>query len=270
MSKIFRYSFLILGALIILIPFYICLVTSFKTEIELGNSLPYALPQTLYLDNYILVLKNGEIFRGFANISYIALLAVSGNVLFGAMAAYAIARFKFVLKPIIVGAFAAAIIIPGITTQVATFGVIKALGLFNTPYAMVILSLGANIIQLQINLQFIKNIPYDLDESAMLDGASLFSIFRLIILPLMKPAIVTNAILSFIGIYNEIYTPFLYMPSPKNAVVSTFLMRFSNGISTDWTKICAAAILVCIPSVIIYLLLQRYIFSGIMSGAVKG
>jgi multiple sugar transport system permease protein len=135
---------------------------------------------------------------------------------------------------------------------------------------MVVLGLGVDFIQLNIYLQFLKNIPYELDESAIMDGASLFKIYRSIIVPLMTPAIVTTVILKVVGIYNDIYSPYLYMPSSKLLVISTVLMKFSTGISNDWTVLCAAALVISAPTVILYLILQKYIFAGVVNGAVKG
>jgi multiple sugar transport system permease protein len=270
-SRLVKYLSLILGAIVVLFPIYIAWVTAFKTETELGHSLPFALPKSLFnLENFKLVFQKGNVLLGFGNISYIILLTVIGNIVLGTMTAYAIGRFKFRLKPIIMGAYALSMIIPRVTTQVTTFGVVRALGLYNTHYSMVVLGLGVDFIQLNIYLQFLKNIPYELDESAIMDGASLFKIYRSIIVPLMTPAIVTTVILKVVGIYNDIYSPYLYMPSSKLLVISTVLMKFSTGISNDWTVLCAAALVISAPTVILYLILQKYIFAGVVNGAVKG
>ncbi len=270
MLKLIRNLSLALGALAVFLPQYIALVTAFKTETELGHSASYALPRNfLNFDNFILVFKEGNILLGFYNICFIIILALIGNIMIGTMAAYVLGRFNFRFRMLILGAFALSIIIPSITTQVATFGIIHKLHLFNTPYAMILLNLGTDVIQIGVYLQFIRNIPHELDESAIVEGASLFKIYRSIIFPLLAPATVTLIILKTIGMYNDLYTPYLYMPSLKLPVISTAIIRFTYGMNTSWTAISAAVIIVILPSVCLYLFLQKYIFAGITDGAVK-
>lgn len=109
----------------------------------------------------------------------------------------------------------------------------------------------------------------DLDESAMVEGASLFRIYRSIIFPLLTPATATLIILKTISIYNDMYIPYLYMPKQSLGVVTTILMRFQGVNSGEWNLICAAILLILLPTVILYFFLQRYIFEGVTSGAVK-
>ncbi|MNE76632.1 L-arabinose transport system permease protein AraQ [compost metagenome] len=133
----------------------------------------------------------------------------------------------------------------------------------------VVLYVGADILQIYIFLQFIRNIPYELDESAMLEGASLIRIFRSIIFPLLGPATATIIILKTISIYNDMFTPYLYLPRAEHVVVSTSLMRFFGVNSGDWQLISSAILIIMIPTGILYMFLQKYIFAGVTSGAVK-
>jgi multiple sugar transport system permease protein len=129
--------------------------------------------------------------------------------------------------------------------------------------------MGTDIIAIYIFIQFMATIPKSLDESAMLDGASHFSIYWRVILPNLTPAIVTVVIIKGIAIYNEFYIPFLYMPSQDLAVISTALFRFRGPFSASWELIAAGTILVILPSLIVFLLLQRFIYRGLTAGAVK-
>ncbi|MNE56731.1 Trehalose transport system permease protein SugB [compost metagenome] len=185
------------------------------------------------------------------------------------MVAYVLGRFSFKLKKVVFGLYLFATVIPSITTQVATFGIIKSLGLYNTIGAPIVLYIGADVIQIILYLQFIRNIPFDLDENAMVEGASLFRIYRSIIFPLLTPATATLIILKSISIYNDMYTPYLYMPKQSLGVVTTVLMRFQGLNVADWNLISAAILLILLPTVILYFILQRYIFEGVASGAVK-
>ena len=267
---LFKYLSLLFVSFLVLFPFYTIFINAFKSNDEFGTSEPFALPKSfLNFHNFALVFTRGNLDLAFFNIFIIIVLSLIGNILIGTMVAYALGRFNFKFKKVILSMFIIATVIPTITTQVAIFSIIKWLHLFNTLYAPVVLFIGADIVQIYIYLQFIKNIPYELDESAMMDGASLFKIYRSIIFPLLTPATATLVILKTIQMYNEMYIPFLYMPKTSLGVVSTALMRFSGNNQAQWNLIAAAILLIMIPTLLIYLFLQKYIFSGITSGAVK-
>lgn len=269
--RLFGYISLVVGVFVALFPLYVTVLAAFKTDKELVSVPPYVFPKSfLNLNNFIDVFHKSKLLLGFYNIGTIIVISGIGYIIFGTMAAYAIQRFDFKLKKLILGAYALSVIIPQITTQVSTFRVIHAIGLYNTRFAMVILTLGVDIIAINIYLQFLKNIPIELDESAKVEGASLFKIYRSIIIPMLTPAINTLLIIKIIGLYNDLYLPYLYMPSPKLPVISTALIRYTFGIAPSFTTKCAAVLIIVLPSVAIYVFLQKYIFEGIAAGAVKG
>ncbi|CAI6066233.1 carbohydrate ABC transporter permease [Cohnella sp. JJ-181] len=264
-----KYVVLLFASFIVLFPPYVVVVNAFKRGDE-GND-PFALPRSfLNFDNFHVVVERTHLWHSFGNTVYIVALSLVGNVVLGTMMAYCLGRLEFKGKKLVLGAFLFATIVPTITTQVVVFSVIKWMGLYNSLYAPVILFIGADVIQIYIYLQFIRNIPYELDESAMMDGASLWRIYRSIIFPLLGPATATLVILKTINIYNELYIPFLYMPKSELAVVSTSIMRFASNNQAEWGYICAIILLIMIPTVVLYLFLQRFIFSGVTNGAVKG
>jgi multiple sugar transport system permease protein len=156
-----------------------------------------------------------------------------------------------------------------VTTQVATFQIVNNLGLFNTLLAPIVLFLGTDILSIYIFVQFMASIPKSLDEAAMLDGANRWTIYWRVILPLLKPAIATVVIIRGIAIYNEFYIPFLYMPSQDLATISTSLFRFKGPFGAQWEVIAAGTIVVIIPTLILFLVLQKYIYNGFTSGATK-
>lgn len=270
LGQVAKHAVLLFVVFLIFFPPYVLVVNSFKGKEEFNYTSTLALPESFFnFENFIHVLERGHILLAFQNTATIIILSLLGNVLLGTMVAYILGRFTFRLRSAVLGAYILASFIPVVTTQVATFSVIRDLGLFNSIYGPIILYLGADVIQIFIYLQFIKSIPYELDESAMLEGASLFRIYRSIIFPLLTPATATLVILKTINIYNDMYIPYLYMPSQDLAVVSTVLMRFFGENTSQWQYISAAILTIMIPMVIIYLLLQRYIFAGIISGSVK-
>ncbi|WP_138495126.1 carbohydrate ABC transporter permease [Paenibacillus pinistramenti] len=267
--KVCKYLLLLVALFVVFFPIYSVLIGAFKTQVEYYQS-GLRLPHNWFdFSNFRKVFKVGKLGLGFKNISIILVASIAGNVVLGTMVAYALGRFDFKLKKPIIGMYLVAQIIPMITTQVATFSVIKFIGAYNHMSAPILLYLGADVLQIVIYLQFVNNIPRDLDESAMIEGASLFRIYRSIIFPLLAPATATLIILKTISIYNDFYTPYLYMPSPKLRVVSTAIYSFVGPNAAQLNVISAGILVIFIPTVIIFLVLQRYIFAGVTSGAVK-
>src|SRR5665811_1676111 len=135
------------------------------------------------------------------------------------------------------------------------------IGAYNTRVAPILLFMGTDIISIYIFIQFMRGIPKELDEAAFLDGANHWRIYRSVIFPLLKPAIATVIIIKGIAIYNEFYIPFLYMPSRNLPVISTAPFRFKGPYAASWQVISAGIIIVVIPTLIIFLLLQRHIYN---------
>ncbi|UJF32726.1 carbohydrate ABC transporter permease [Paenibacillus hexagrammi] len=265
-----KYASLLLAVLCVITPPYVIVVNAFKSGKEYAESSPFAFPESFFhFANFAKVIEAGKLGQAFANTGIIIVSALVINIILGTMVAYALGRFNFKGKGLILAAYLVATFIPLITTQVATFSIIQALDLFNTKRAAILLYASTDAVQIYLYLQFISKIPYSLDESAMMEGASLFRIYRTIIFPLLGPATATAVILKTINIYNDMYIPWLYMPSQKLGVVSTSLMRFAGPNSAHWELICAAILIIMVPTIIIYLILQRFIFSGIVSGSVK-
>jgi raffinose/stachyose/melibiose transport system permease protein len=269
-ASIFKYITLLLGAFTALLPIVVVLFASLKTSREYARTGPLTPPHNwLHFENYTKAFVDGNMLTGFMNTFIILIISLIGATLTGSMIAFVLNRFNFRGKKLLLGAFLLATLIPGVTTQVATFQIVSNLGLFNTRWASIILYMGTDIIAVYIFLQFLESISVSLDESAMLDGASYFTIYWKIILPLLKPAIVTVLIVKGVGIYNDFYTPFLYMPSPDLQVISTALFTFKGPFGSQWEVISAGIMIAIIPTIIIFLALQKYIYNGFASGSVK-
>ena len=265
-----KYVSLVLAALVALIPLVVVLFASFKTKEEYATTGPLVPPSNWFeFGNFITAFTRGSMLLGFWNTTIILVFSLAGTILIGTMAAYAIDRFHFRFKALVVGLFLVASLVPGVTTQVATFQIVNALELFNTHGAAIVLFMGTDIIAIYIFLQFMQSIPRSVDEAAMIDGANRWTIYWRLILPLLSPAIVTVCIIKGIAIYNEFYLPYLYMPSQKLGVISTSLFRFTGPFGAQWEVIAAGTMIVILPTLVIFLLLQRYIYSGITSGATK-
>lgn len=265
-----KYVSLLFAALIAIVPLIVVFLGSFKTKEEFSTTKVLELPHNfLNFDNYIRAFVEGKMLLGFANTLFILFFSILATLLTGTMTAYILSRFDFKLKKLVQAAFLIASLIPSITMQMSTFQIISRLGIFNTRISTIILFAGTDIISIYIFLQFLNNISRSLDESAIMDGASYLTIFFRILIPLMKPAIVTVLIIKGVNFYNEFYTPFLYMPSTDLAVISTALFKFKGPYGTQWEVICAGVIITIIPTLLIFLLLQKQIYSGLTQGSVK-
>lgn len=268
--NILKYGSLIIAALICIIPITVVLFASFKSAQEYYSTGKLIPPESFVnFSNYITAFTRGGMVKGFFNTTVIMIVSLTVSVLSGAMVAYVVNRFKFKGKRLVLGLYMVAMLIPMVTTQVATFQIINGLGLFDTRLAAILLYLGADVMGIYIMLQFIESIPICIDESAMIDGASYFYIFFKLILPLLKPAIATVVIIRGINIYNDFYIPFLYMPSSDLQTLSTSLYKFMGPYGGEWNVICAGVILIMIPTIVIFLLLQKYIYNGFVNGAAK-
>lgn len=264
------YLSLVAACVVVVLPLLVIFLSSLKTSDEFFTSKPFEPPADwLNFDNYATVFTKGRMVGGFLNTAVILLVSVAGAVLIGSMAAYALDRFHFRGKKAVLGAFLLATLVPGVTTQVATFQIVNGLGLYNTRLAPIALFLGTDIIAIYIFLQFLRGIPRELDEAAALEGAGPLTIYWKVVLPLMKPAIATVVIIKGIAIYNEFYIPFLYMPDRDLGVISTALFRFKGPFGAQWEVISAGVVLVIIPTLVVFLLLQRFIYNGFTAGAQK-
>ncbi|MFJ1652347.1 carbohydrate ABC transporter permease [Streptomyces sp. NPDC088337] len=265
------YVSLAAASVVVLLPLGAVLLTSLKTPEEMADdggalTLPGDL---LNFANYATAFQDGRMLSAFGNTAFILFFAVGGTVLIGSMTAYAIDRFTFRFKKLVVTLFLVAALVPGVTTQVATFQIVNSFGLFDTRWAPIALYMGTDIVSIYIFLQFVRSIPVSLDEAARLDGANSFTIYRKIIFPLLKPAIATVVIVKGITVYNDFYIPFLYMPSDDLGVISTSLFRFRGPFGAHWETISAGAVLVILPTLVVFLFLQRFIYNGFMKGATR-
>lgn len=265
----FKYIMLGTASVITILPLLVIFLGSFKTGVEFNRTGAFELPEVWMLENFKTVWIQGDMGLAFFNTVLLILLSSFGSIMTGTMASYVLHRFDFRGKEIIRKLFLWIVLIPGTTAQVARFQIVNFLGLYNTRLVGVVLAMGTDIMAIYIYLQFLESISKSLDESAIIDGAGYFRVYFQIIMPLLKPATMTVLIIKSIGMYNDFYTPFLYMPKKSLAVISTVLYKFKGPYGSQWELICAGIVLAIIPTLIIFLVLQKQIYNGLVNGAVK-
>ncbi|MBD8059852.1 carbohydrate ABC transporter permease [Cellulomonas sp. JH27-2] len=265
-----KYASLVLGAVLAMLPLVLIITGSFKTDQEFLSTGPFKAPASwTNFSNYATAFTEGGMLRAFGNTIIIFTVAIIGTIFIGAAAAYALDRFTFFGRKAVLGLFLLATLVPAVTTQVATFQIIKALGLYNTQGALILLFTGTDIVSIYIFVQFMRSIPRSLDEAAKMDGAGHVRIFLRIIVPNLKPAIATVVIIKGIAIYNEFYMPFLYLTDPEKRPISTTLFAFKGPYGSQWEVISAGIVITIIPILLLFLFLQKYIYNGFTSGATK-
>lgn len=193
---IFKYVMLIIAALVALVPILVCIFAAFKTNDEYASSTALQLPESfLYFDNFRIAIEKANMFKCFANTFIVLIVVLICSVLISAMTAYVLNRFTFPGRGMIENLFLFASLLPGIAMQVTIYQIMYKLGLINHLYGYMIVLMGTDIISIYIFLQFFENLPVSLDESAIIDGCTYFGIFFKILLPLLKPAIMTSLVL---------------------------------------------------------------------------
>ena len=266
-----EYFSLIFFSFVALLPVVSCVITAFKTETEYQNTNVMTLPESwLNFDNFIQAINKANMGRAFLNSFIVLVFVVFGSVMVGSMLAYVLNRFTFPGNGLIRNLFLFATLLPGIAMQVATYQLMYQIGFINHLYGYIILSMGTDVISIYIFIQFFENISTSLDESAYMDGASYYTIFFKILFPLLKPAIVTVMILKGVGTYNEYYNASLYLSDPKLKTIAISLYTFVGPLGSKYNLICAGVIISLIPALVVFLIFQKQIYSGLTAGAVKG
>ena len=265
-----KYFSLVFFSFVAILPVVSCVITAFKTDAEYQQTNVMTLPESwLNFENYISAFQRANMGKAFINSAIILVCVLIASTLVGTQLAYVLNRFKFPGNGIIRNLFASQL--PGVAMQVAVYEIMYNLNFINNLWGYIIMMCGTDIISIYIYIQFFENIDYSLDESGIMDGASYFTIFYKILLPLLKPAIVTSCILKGVGTYNEYYSANLYLQDKKNLpTVATSLYTFVGPLGSKYNLICAGVIISLLPALIVFITCQKQIYSGLTAGAVKG
>ena len=254
-----------------LIPVLWLLSLSFKTPAAVLD--PSFIPKSWTLTNYKQILETSQFVRPLINSIGIGLISTLIAVVLASMSAYAVARLNFPGKSILIGMALLIAMFPAISLVTPMFSIERALGLFNTwpgliiPYVAFGLPLGIYTLS-----AFFREIPWELEKAAKMDGATTFQAFRLVIAPLAAPGMVTTAILVFLACWNEFLfaISFTSTISSRTAPASIAYFSGSSQFTIPTGPIAAAAVVITIPIIVFVLFFQRRIVAGLTSGAVKG
>jgi raffinose/stachyose/melibiose transport system permease protein len=255
-------------SLIMITPVYLVFVNALKTKVQ-ASSMGVELPTEMQWQNFATVIEKGKLSMSFGNSLLYALVATLISTTLAALAAYALSRNRTRFNRAIYFFIIAGIAMP--TNFVTLTKVMQLTHLINTQLGIIVLYAATHIpINVLLIYAFIETIPRELDEAAIIDGCSPLGLFTRVIYPLLTPVLVTAAVLNLIDFWNEFLLPLYYLNRTANWPMTLAIYNFFGQYQSDWSLVSADIVLTILPVIIIYLMAQRFIFSGMTAGAVKG
>jgi raffinose/stachyose/melibiose transport system permease protein len=255
-------------SLIMITPVYLVFVNALKTKVQ-ASSMGVELPTEMQWQNFATVIEKGKLSMSFGNSLLYALVATLISTTLAALAAYALSRNRTRFNRAIYFFIIAGIAMP--TNFVTLTKVMQLTHLINTQLGIIVLYAATHIpINVLLIYAFIETIPRELDEAAIIDGCSPLRLFTRVIYPLLTPVLVTAAVLNLIDFWNEFLLPLYYLNRTTNWPMTLAIYNFFGQYQSDWSLVSADIVLTILPVIIIYLMAQRFIFSGMTAGAVKG
>ena len=251
-------------------PFLWMISASFKSQNEFFNNRLGLIPQAPTLDNIKRIWVKANFGSYFLNTVVVTCFAVVLVLIITMLAGYAMGRYKFVGRNLMMGIFVGSIAIPLVSTIIPTYEVVKGMHLTGTKTGLVLAQAGgAHVIVLMLFTSFFASIPMELEEAAKIDGCSFFRIFFNIMMPLCKPIATTVVIMETIWTWNAFMLPLvLTLNNPASRTLAVGLYAFKGENTVDWTGIAAGGTIAVIPVIILFIILQRHFVEGI-AGAVK-
>ena len=256
--------------LLSLFPLFWMVRSSLMSNLEIFRYPPLLLPTKWRFDNYAKAFTLLPFHRYFLNTLIIAIPAVFGVLTTSSMAAYAFARLEFPGKNLIFSLVIASMLMPMACTIIPIFAGWASLGLIDTFLPLIIPPfLGGGGVNIFLTRQFLRTIPRELDEAALIDGASHVRVMTAILLPLIKPVLITIGLFTFVYNWNDLMGPILYLNSSDNNTISQGLANFRSGFGTDYRAIMAITTLTISPVVAVFLVGQKYFVEGIALSGLK-
>ncbi len=259
-----------IGAFVMAFPFLWMILTSVKDSSQAFVIPPTWIPNPWALDNYPASLQALPFGIAYFNSFYISAIVVTTTLLTASMAAYAFAKIKFPGRELVFLLFLATMMVPGQVTIIPLFLIMKALGWVDTHLAIIVPPALFNAFAVFLLRQFVRGIPKELEEAAMIDGCNRLRTYWQIILPLMVPAMSALGIFIFINTWNNFFIPLIFLNSPDLFTVPLMLNQFRGQYTVDWTLLMAGTAIAAIPVLVVYIIGQRKIIEGITLTGLTG
>jgi trehalose/maltose transport system permease protein len=254
-----------------LFPFYYAILTSLKSGTDLFR-IDY-LPTHVTLANYRGVLTSGDFPRNILNSIFVAFVTVAISLFLAVTAAYALSRIAFRGRTFLLMTILAVSMFPQVAVLAGLFQLVRAMGIYNTLFSLIFAYMIFTLpFTVWVLTTFMRELPIEIEEAAIVDGASPFTIVRRVFLPLMWPALVTTGLLAFIAVWNEFLfaLTFVTSNSTRTVPVAIALLSGASAQEVPWGSIMAASVIVTVPLIVLVLIFQRKIIAGLTAGGVKG
>jgi len=256
-------------ACIVALPFYYILVNTFKTQAETADH-PFALPAHLYFRNYLNVFQNTDLVRSFFNTVYVTTFSVVLMLVIGSMAAYGRLIGKGRTSTIIGLVMVVAFVIPAQSTLIPLYRMLIGLHLVDSLNGLVVLYSTGSIFCYYLILGYMRTVPTEIIEAARIDGAGPVRIYWTIVLPLIRPILITVGVFQTMWVWNDFIYPNVFISSPQNETLVLQVYTAVGQFLTNWPAFMTLTVIVLIPMVIFFVFMQRHIVSGLMQGSIKG
>lgn len=262
---------IVVSVIVFLVPFLFVLLTAAKSRAE-AALFEFSLPQQWLLWQNItevLSTRNFEVLRAFINSTTLTVSSVTLMVVVSAMAGYVLQRRSTRWNPVINFFVLAGLIVP--PAVVPTIWVLQTLGFFKTMIGMILVEVTFGLsFCILLFRAFVATIPRELDEAAVMDGAGPLRLFFQVVLPLLRPVMITVIVVQVVGVFNDFTGPLYFLPGRENVTVQLTLFNFMGQVQNQWNLLFTNILLITIPPLIMYIFFNRQIVAGLTSGAVKG
>lgn len=261
---------LCIWSFLVIFPIWTMIINSFKMPYDIYKD-PYGLPKVWNFSSYLSVVQDGDFILYFTNSLFVTISSLMLILICASLAAYALANWKSKVSQGIYFFLIAGMMLPIKIASIKLLSIMKALGLLNTVYSLIPVYTAMGIpIAVFVLTEFIRDIPRELTEAAIIDGATRFNIFSKITIHIIRPALSTVAIFNLIPIWNDLWFPLIFINDEKNKTLLLGVTRLFGQYQRDWSKILAVLTLSAVPLIILYLLMSKQFIKGLTAGAVKG
>lgn len=262
--------FLLLLVFVALYPIYVMVISSFKEQLDIFMN-PFALPSPFKFENYSQAWTKARMGTYFFNSVVISGTTVISILAVASMAAYVFSRFKFKGKQLLYLCLLAGMLLPGRLALVPQFILVRDLKLMDTQLSLILIYVaGAMPFSIFMLANFFDKIPMQIEESAIIDGASVWRRYASISLPLARPALATVAVFNLNSVWNDFFLPLILMRTPAKMTLPVGLTVFFGEFTVQWNLLFAALVIASTPLIVLFLLMTKQFISGLTAGALKG
>ena len=270
LADVFRYAYLSFFAVLCIMPFYWMVLTALKTEADAIRVPPEFFPNPIYLQSFVKLSQNKVLLHSIGNSLFICIVSLTGMLFSSSLSAYAFSKMRFRGSKPVFASLIATMMIPGQVTLIPLYIIFSKIRWINTFLPLIVPQVMLNGYAVFMLRQFMLGIPSSYSESAQLDGANHFRIYRSIILPLCKPTLVTLALFNFIGNWNAFMTPMIYLNDVNKFTVALAINMIKEQYTIEWGLMMAASSITILPIAVLYFCAQKFFVQGIALSGLKG